>query len=255
MTTVLLLAGTSEARALSHRLAALPGIGLTASLAGVTRSPAAYGGRLRSGGFGGVPGLQRYLSAEGIGAVIDATHPFAATMHRNAAIACSGADVPLLRLERPEWVAPPGADWRDVADLGAAIGLLPAGAVGFIAAGRSAGPVLAARQEARFVLRAIEAPPEPLPANVRLILGRPSEDAAAEMALLRAEGVTHLICKNSGGPAGRAKLDAAAALGVPVLMIRRPPRQPVPTVATVGDAVRWLRAIVANAAGSGASRA
>lgn len=247
---VLLLAGTAEARALSHRLAAMEGIELVASLAGVTRAPAALGGTIRTGGFGGPEGLKRWLAAERIGAAIDATHPFAARMQANAAEACRAAGVPLLRLSRPEWRPLPGHPWHDVDTLSDAVAKLPPGAVAFVAAGRSAAEALL-RDDVRFVLRALE-PPAALRPNLKVLLAPPGRTAEAESALFRAEGVTHLISKNAGGAAGWPKLEAAAALDIDVLMIRRPaPPEGVPTVSDPEEAANWL----ATAAAKGATRA
>lgn len=234
----LILGGTAEARALSHLVADLDPV---VSLAGVTGRPAAYAGRVRSGGFGGAEGLARYLAAEGIAALVDATHPFAARMQANAATAARAAGVPLLRLARPGWAWAP--DWRAVPDAATAIAALPPGAVALVALGRSAATSLAPPAGVRLILRMIEPPAAPLPDGVGLILSPPLASQAEEAALLRENGVTHLLAKDSGGTASRAKLEAAAALGVRVLMIPRPPPVPgVATAATPEAAAAWARA-------------
>lgn len=238
---MLLLGGTEEARALSHRC---EGMTLLTSLAGVTTAPASYGGSVRLGGFGGAVGLAEYLRRDAIAAVIDATHPFAAQISMNAARACAGADVPLLRLERLPWVASANDRWISFDTVAAAIHALPAGATAFVAAGRSAARIAAPGR--RLILRAIEPPSDPAP-GVEVLLARPPFTLAAERDLFQREGVTHLICKNSGGTSGYAKLEAAAALGLTVHMVRRPPPLPVTRVQTVDAALRWL-ADVANGA-------
>ncbi|MSU90456.1 cobalt-precorrin-6A reductase [Rhodobacteraceae bacterium 2CG4] len=239
---VLLLAGTAEARALSHLLAGE--VRLTTSLAGVTARPAVYGGGLRTGGFGGAEGLAAYLRQAGVDALIDATHPFAATMHRHAAEAAARAARPLLRLDRPAW--PPRPDWTDVADLPAAIDRLPPGATAFLATGRSAAGRLPPRTDVRLILRVLEPPADPAP-GLDVMRAPPAADADAEAALFARLGVTHLVCKNSGG-AGAAKLDAAARLRLPVLMIPRPaPVAGVPAVADAPAALAWVRALAGAA--------
>jgi len=235
---VLLLAGTAEARRLSFLLA--DEVRLTTSLAGVTRRPAAYAGQVRTGGFGGADGLAAFLRMERVDALIDATHPFAERMHHNASLAAGRAAVPLLRLERPAWPVAPS--WIETPDLDTAIAALPPGAVAFLATGRSSAGGLPIRRDLRLVLRAIE-PPEGLPAAADVILAPPSEDPDQEATLFARQGITHLVCRNSGG-AGRAKLDAAARLGLQVLMIPRPaPIAGTRTVSELHAAHAWVRAL------------
>jgi len=230
---VLILGGTAEARALA-RLCAAAGIDGLVSLAGV--APAAeYALPMRSGGFGGPAGLARFMAAEGIGALIDATHRFAARMPVNAVAASRRAGVPLLQLKRPVW--PPGPGWHDVADLPAAATALPQGGTALLATGRSSWPAFATRADCLLWLRCL-VPPQGVPPHIRPLVAPPG-DLAAETALLSRLGVTHLVAKNSGGPAA-AKLEAAAALGLAVVMVA-PPRLPdAPRVATPAAALDWL---------------
>jgi precorrin-6A/cobalt-precorrin-6A reductase len=201
----------------------------------------------RTGGFGGAAGLTAWLHAEGIGAVIDATHPFAVRMQANAVAACAAAGVPRLRLLRPEWPARPG--WVGVADLAEAAAALPPGARVLLTSGRDWAP-FAGRPDCRFWLRSIE--PVALPGHIQPILGRPPFERRAELALMRRLSVTHLVAKNSGGDTG--KLDAAGEAGATVLMVARPvpPAEPPPG-AVVGDpaeALAWLAGVVDRARGA-----
>lgn len=232
MPDVLLLAGTAEARALAGLLAER-GVDSVASLAGATRAPAAYAVPVRTGGFGGGEGLLCWLRQHRVRAVIDATHPFAARMPWNAAEACAAAGVPRLRLVRPEWAVRPG--WRVVGSAGEAASALPAGARVLLTTGREAGP-FAARTDCRFWLRSIE--PVELPPHIEPIVARPPFGLEAELALMRRLSVTHLVSKNAGGDA--AKLDAAGALGVAVVMVTRPAVPPGPLVTTVDEALAWI---------------
>ncbi len=86
--TVLVLGGTGEGRDLARVLTEAPGIRVVSSLAGRTASPRLPPGEVRIGGFGGADGLAGYLFQNRIGAVVDATHPFAATMGGNAEKGC-----------------------------------------------------------------------------------------------------------------------------------------------------------------------
>lgn len=240
MKRVLVLAGTAEARALCALLASMPGVEATASLAGATSEPATYPVPVVTGGFGGAEGLAAWLTAHGIGALIDATHPFATTMRRNAALAAELATVPSLRLERAPWTEGEGDCWTRHSSLDALLRALPAGARVFAALGTRAAVRLGDRPDIAFLLRAIEAPAV-IPANVRILHARAALDAAAEAILLEREGITHLAARDSGGEAGRAKLLAARTLGLPVHLVARPadPGR-IPCRATAQEAADWV---------------
>ena len=230
---VLLLAGTAEARALASALAGMPGVEATASLAGATRAPAAYAVPVRSGGFGGAEGLAAWLREHRTAAVIDATHPFAARIATNAVRACAAAGVPRLKLLRPEW--PARAGWRLVGSLAGAAEALPAGARVLLTSGRDWSP-FASRTDCRFWLRSIE--PVDLPRHIEPIIARPPFAPADELALMRRIGATHLVAKNAGGDP--ARLDAADALGMAVVMVARPAPPAGPVVARPEEALAWL---------------
>ena len=241
---VLLLAGTAEARALASALAEMSDIEVTASLAGVTGDPAPIAGQVRSGGFGGAAGLLNYLKTERVVALVDATHPFAAQMSMNATLACAAAAIPRLRLVRAAWE--PVGDWREVADIAAASDSLPGGARALITTGRKELVPFAARIDVTGVVRFIE-PVAGLPGHLTQIIARPPFSLEAELALMRDERITHLVSKNAGGT-GRAKLDAAAQLGLPIVMVARPDEDLSDAVHTVEDAVAWVRECVAAGA-------
>ena len=85
---ILILGGTGEARELAAALVAA-GADVVSSLAGRVSRPRLPDGPVRVGGFGGADGLAAFLGDEGITHVVDATHPFAATITANAATATS----------------------------------------------------------------------------------------------------------------------------------------------------------------------
>jgi precorrin-6A/cobalt-precorrin-6A reductase len=236
---VLILGGTSEARQLAERLAARPDYQVTTSLAGRTKSPRRPTGDLRTGGFGGGEGLAAYLEEEGIDLVIDATHPFATRISANAAAACVATGTRRLMLVRAPWVV--GADdrWIDADDTAdAARRLAEIDGPVFLAIGRQELAAFTALADRTVVARMVD-PPEgrlALP-NARIVVGRGPFALADEKALLAEHDIAVLVAKNAGGESGRAKLVAAAELGLPVIMIRRPPPPEGDRVATVEEAL------------------
>jgi precorrin-6A/cobalt-precorrin-6A reductase len=238
VTRVLLLGGTSEARALAARLH--PQTDIVSSLAGRVPDPALPVGPTRIGGFGGVAGLARWLGDNDIGAVVDATHPFAATITANAAMACRETAVPHLVLARPAW--PPGDAILVESDVVAAKVVADSGfSRVFLTTGRS-GAAAFADVDAWFLIRAVTPPDDhELPRRHELLLSRGPYRLDAERDLLVAHRIDVLVTKNSGGDMTRAKLDAARELGVPIVMVDRPALPDgVHAVASVDEAVAWV---------------
>lgn len=234
---VLILGGTFEARRLADRLHAA-GIPVLTSLAGRTRSPRLPAGRVRSGSLGGAQGLARLLVREGVPLVVDATHPFAVRITATAHAVCRGLDVPYVRLERPPWEPVSGDRWIEAADIGEALAAIVAvGRRPFVNVGRAEVPRLAEAAACRFLLRTVEPPDSGLlPPNVEVICGYPPYRVEDEIELFRASGVDSLLVRNSGGPGAYPKIAAARELGLPVVMIRRPPLRVGPAVASVEEA-------------------
>jgi len=235
---VLLLGGTGEARALAKTLH--PRIDIVSSLAGRVPDPALPVGPVRVGGFGGVEGLRRWLRDEHIDAVVDATHPFAATMTAHAAEACAELQVPYLVLARPAW--DPGTAIVVESDQNAAEVVDRQGySRVFLTTGRSGVGAFAA-SGAWFLVRAVTEPDvTSLPRHHQLLLSRGPYHYDDEIALLREHRIDALVTKNSGGDMTRAKLEAAAALDIAVVMVARPSLPAgVRTVGTVREAADWV---------------
>lgn len=236
---ILILGGTSEARELAAALVAA-GTGVLSSLAGRVRDPRLPDGPVRIGGFGGADGLVAFLQAEGITAVVDATHPFASGITANAAEAAARTGVPLLVLRRPAWDVDPA--WEAVADIHAAAATVESwtGQAVFLTTGRRDLAAFAADGRHRFLVRTVDPPDGPLPARMTLIMDRGPYTVVAETALMREHGIGLLVTKNSGGPMTAAKLQAARDLGAGVVMVQRPPLPAgTATVATAGEAAHW----------------
>lgn len=253
MHRILILGGTLEARRLAERLRGRADVAITLSLAGRTASPAAQPVPVRIGGFGGAEGLAAYLRAERIAALIDATHPYAATISDNAARAAAAAGVRLLALRRPPWRPTGGDRWTDVADVAAAVQALgPVPRHVFLTLGRKEVAPFATAPQHHYLVRSVDPvePPLGVPHAVYLLARGPFAEAR-ERELLIAHAIDAIVSKNSGGEATYGKIAAARALGIEVIMLRRPPLPAVPSVASVDEAAGWLAHALALVAARG----
>jgi precorrin-6A/cobalt-precorrin-6A reductase len=242
---ILILGGTTEASALAGRVAGEPALAPLLSLAGRTSAPLAAPIPTRVGGFGGTQGLAAFLRREGMEAVVDATHPFAAVISHNAAEACALTGVPLLAVRRPPWEPREGDRWTLVGSTEDAVSALDAPPLCvFLTVGRLELPPFRAAPQHRYVVRTIEPVGNALPApNVVAIQDRAPFDEAAERALMQRERVDVLVTKNSGGAATYPKIAAARALGLPVIVVARPEKPAMPEVADADAAFDWLMAL------------
>ena len=238
---VLVLGGTGEARRLAAALVA-EGVDVLSSLAGRVADPVLPEGEVRVGGFGGTQGLADWLAEHRPRAVVDATHPFAEQITEAAAAAAAAHGTPLLRLHRPGWTPRPGDDWRFVGSLAEAAAEVAGYASVFVTTGRQ-GIRAFADLPGRVLVRSVDPPDEPLPAGATLLLDRGPFSVEDERALMREHAVDVVVTKDSGGHLTEAKLTAARELGVPVVLVRRPPLPSgVETVTTVEEALAWVRA-------------
>jgi precorrin-6A/cobalt-precorrin-6A reductase len=243
--SVLILGGTTEASALARRIAGDTRLAPILSLAGRTSNPAPQPIATRSGGFGGIDGLIHFLRAENIDAVVDATHPYADQMSTHAVAACAKADVPLASLTRPQWQPLDGDRWQVVPTSEAAAGALGATPRRvFLSLGRQDLHVFATAPQHHYIARLIERPDlTGLPPDLRLVQARGPFDVDAERRLLTDEGIDVVVSKNSGGTATYAKIEAARALGLSVVMIARPHKPAGQVMTDVEEVVRWLHGL------------
>ncbi|WP_457105269.1 cobalt-precorrin-6A reductase [Methylobacterium sp. P5_C11] len=239
---ILILGGTGEASSLARALAVRADRSVMLSLAGRTAAPKPEPVPTRIGGFGGPEGLVRYLRAAAITHLIDATHPFAATMSDHAARAAALAGVALLAIRRPAWTREPGDIWIEVdrmEEAAAALGPEPRRV--FLTIGRQEAGAFGAAPQHAYLARSVEPLGDILPVpHLTALEARGPFDEAAEIALMRASGTEILVSKNAGGAATYGKIAAARALGIPVVMVRRPIKPEVPSVADAAGVLRWL---------------
>jgi precorrin-6A/cobalt-precorrin-6A reductase len=242
MRRILILGGTTEARRLAERLAERVDVAVTVSLAGRTTAPAAHAVPVRVGGFGGAEGLGQYLTTERVDALVDATHPYAAIISAHAADAAAATRVPLLALRRPPWVARSGDRWIEVADAAAAVQALgEAPRRVFLAFGKGGIRTFARAPQHHYLVRSVEPvdPPLAVP-HASYVTGRGPFTEADDRALLAGHAIDLVVAKNSGGTATYGKIAAARALGLRVILLRRPALPDVPTVETTEEALTWL---------------
>lgn len=186
-------------------------------------------------------GLADYMRREGITHVIDATHPFAAEMSRNAVGACAETGTPLIAIERSPWVKTPGDNWIEVGDVNAAVAALPElPAKVFLAIGRQHIAPFATKSQHAYTLRFVDPPEAPLPFAADVIVSRGPFTLDGELEMLRTRGVMWIVARNSGGDGARAKIDAARTLGLPVIMIARPELPERQRVESVAEVMQWL---------------
>ncbi|WP_061028597.1 cobalt-precorrin-6A reductase [Bradyrhizobium sp. CCH5-F6] len=240
MTRALILGGTSDASLLAAEIARA-GIDAIYSYGGRTRAPADQPLPTRIGGFGGVSGLADYIRRENITHVIDATHPFAAGMSRNAVAACAETGAPLIALERAPWTRTTGDNWIETHDVNAAVAALPDAPTNvFLAIGRQHIAPFASKPQHAYTLRFVDPPEAPLPFAADVIVSRGPFTLQGELEMLRARAIAWIVARNSGGDGARAKIDAARMLGLPVIMISRPQLPGRLRVESVAEIMQWL---------------
>jgi len=217
MKRILLLGGVTEALAIARTL----GPEHIYSLAGVGRVPTDLTCQVRVGGYGGAEGLAQFVRDEGVGLILDATHPYAAQISRNAAEAAQLSGVPCWALRRPAWQPQTGDDWREVSDWASLIEALKPFKRPLFTLGRE--PLQHIDEippEQFWTLRALDVYPGS--GRCEVIGARGPFLIEDERALFARRGIDVLISKNSGSTATEPKLEVARELGVPVLVLKRP---------------------------------
>jgi precorrin-6A/cobalt-precorrin-6A reductase len=219
MKRILLLGGITEALAVARSL----GPQHIYSLAGVGRVPADLPCQVRVGGYGGEEGLAHFIEQHGVDLLIDATHPYAAQISRNAAQAALRAGIRCWALRRPAWQPQPGDDWREVADWAELTRALAPFQRPLFTLGREPLLHLETIPPGQFwTCRALESTVCPGNARCEIIGARGPFQLAGERELFARRQIDVLVSKNSGSSATEPKLEVAREGGIPVLILKRP---------------------------------
>jgi precorrin-6A/cobalt-precorrin-6A reductase len=237
MKRILLLGGVTEALAIARTL----GPQHIYSLAGIGRVPTDLECQVRVGGYGGAEGLAQFIRDEGIGLLLDATHPYAAQISQNAALACQSTGIPYWALRRPAWQAQAGDDWREVNDWAELIEALQPFRRPLFTLGREPLQHLDEIPPEQFwTLRALDV----YPGNARceVIGARGPFMIDDERELFDRRQIDVLISKNSGSTATEPKLEVARERGVPVIVLKRPWLPPADLeLASVAEVLRAIQ--------------
>ncbi len=195
--------------------------------------------------------LEQFIRKEGVCLIIDATHPYAVNVSQNAAKAAQWAQIPCIRYERPGSELPDyhklimAQDMQEAARLA-----VRAGDTVFLTTGSHTLPVFraaAAGMKCRLIARVL---PQPEVISACLAAGfSPGDIVAAQgpfsqdlnMALFREFRADVMVTKNSGTVGGTdSKIAAAMALGMTVVVVRRPPVSGSHIFASVSDLLEYI---------------
>ncbi len=242
--TTLVMAGAREAHALVTGLVSR-GRRVIASLPEPERMFDALPVPTRVGLFDGPRSFANWLLHNNVGVILDASHAFDDDVCDMARTVAAAQGLAYLRLLRPPWTATAHDIWQHVASLQDAAAALPRDARVFANTGWQSLGAFAEFKGRKLYLRQTGSTARPPPFDfVECIEGQPPFSQFQEEDLFRRLGVTHLVCRNVGGPSSMSKLLAARALRLPVIMVdRQLPAQTVPQVETVAEALSWEAAL------------
>lgn len=221
---ILVLGGTADGRHLAERFSQL-GFEVLYSIAGLVRVPT-LPCEVLVGGFTQFGSLATFLQQRQIDLVINATHPYAATMGNKAVAAGAEIGIPVWRFLRPAWQVQAGDDWRTYQNDDDLLQQLKGFKRPLLSAGQmSREQLVAITQSAGFergVWRTAALPKFDVPEKITWLKAIGPFDLASERDLLKQHQIDVIVTKNSGGDSTSAKLDAARELGISVLLQQRP---------------------------------
>jgi len=224
--SLLILGGTRDGKRLADRLHTfLPDTcPVIYSIAGLVREPE-LPCTVISGGFAQYGGLSRYVKEQGIRAILDATHPYAARISASAILAARANRIPYWQWQRAAWKPQSHDSWVEFDSWDYLLPKLSRFRSVLLAIGRPPEVVLRYcmnNPAIHFTIRTAAAQPKIQAANIFWVDAIGPFTVAEEHALFTHQAIDTVVCKNSGGDATAAKLEVARESGLPVFMLKRP---------------------------------
>lgn len=229
---ILVLAGTQDGRQLAARLAESHEV-MVSVVSQYGRQLAGESHVQAQEGMLDTPGMMELFRSRQVKILVDASHPYAANVSRNAMEACENGGVAYLRYERPQ-AALPVYDklYRAESYEMAAEQAMALGKVIFLTTGSRHLKIFKAAADStihRLIARVL---PEPGVLTECLTLGFQPRDIVAmqgpfshelNKTLFQEFGTEVVVSKNSGQVGGSdTKFSAAMELGLPLVIIDRP---------------------------------
>jgi precorrin-6A/cobalt-precorrin-6A reductase len=183
------------------------------------------GCQIVSGGFSQFGGLSHYIKQQQVTAILDATHPYAATMSNKALTAAMTSEIPYWRFNRPQWIQGAKQSWQVFNSRSEMFKALAEKKSVFITAGQldqDEIDLLAANQGQKQLLRTAVVPKCLLPSSMLWVKAIGPFSYADELALIKKYAIDALVSKNSGGSSTVQKLNVARDLEIDVYMLNRP---------------------------------
>ncbi len=218
---LLILGGTSDAIRLCKLLLAQHNI--IYSVKGITQAPK-LDCKIRMGGFGGVEGLVDFLAKNKIDCLLDATHPYAIKISKNAIFAANYCALPCYHYLRPAWQQQANDAWilfDSMADLSLylqkkanqKLRLL------FTIGQLSKDFINKKSPQHDYIVRSVV---DNKIQNVTKIISKGSFSLEQERELFENYQIDALVSKNSGGHNVDAKIQIAREMRLPVYLLKRP---------------------------------
>ena len=185
--------------------------------------------------------FHRFLIENGIESLIDASHPFDKESTELCKRVSKLADIKLTHFLRPPWIPTIDDNWTSVRTLDEAAKTIPDGSNVFIATGRIGLEKFSKLTSSKLFIRRLGNVKMHCPLdNGKFIYGDPPFSLKDEISLFRSLKIDVLIIKNVGGEGSFAKVEAARAMNISVIMIERPQKSWVNGIDTIPGIFKWM---------------
>ena len=185
--------------------------------------------------------FHRFLIENGIEALIDASHPFDKESTELCKRVSKLADIKLIHFLRPPWTPTIDDNWTSVRTLDEAANIIPDGSNVFIATGRIGLEKFSKLTSSKFFIRRLGNVKMQCPLdNGKFIYGNPPFSLKDEISLFRSLKIDILVIKNVGGEGSFAKVEAARAMNISVIMIERPQKPCANGIDIIPGIFKWM---------------